>query len=78
MSHVYSFGEDLMKGAFKLISLIISVVKIGKKIGSHSSASISAYAPRARSVSLTRKKKHGCPEQAFYCKWSRIFTPAVT
>ena len=41
-----------------------TVVKIGKKIGTHSSASVSAYAPRARFVSLTRKK-HGCPERAF-------------
>ena len=41
-----------------------NVVKIGKKINTHPSANISAYAPCARSVSLTRKK-HGCPERAF-------------
>ena len=42
-----------------------TVVKIGKKISTHPSANVSAYAPCARSVSLTRKKKHGCPEWAF-------------
>ena len=31
-------------------------MKIGKKIGTHPSTNISAYAPWARSVSLTRKK----------------------
>ena len=42
------------------IYIYIYVVKIGKKIGTHPRA----YAPHARSVSLTRKK-HGYPDRAF-------------
>ena len=36
-----------------------------KKSGTHPSANVSAYALHGRSISLTRKKKHGCSEQAF-------------
>ena len=41
-----------------------SVVKIGVKIATHLSTNVRAYAP--------------CTRYSLYCKWSHIFTPAVT